>query len=319
VTAYPGSHRVLVCWTVVPGATSYRILRSTRAGSGYIPIAAGIVAPVAGSGPGRAAFTDNTPANGKTCYYRIQSVNPQGQSVSAQSAGATPEAGFPSGAPGTPVALTVTRAQHHRIVLVWKSSPAAAFYRVWRSTLHSDGLGGFYPVGTVLLDDAVMGGSYTDGTPTDGRVYRYFVEAVSAGGTSAPSDAVTAEPLPPPPASAPGSLAARWTRTRNGRAITLSWTPSPGATGYVIYRSIGPGASFQWPSNFLTALVETVYTDQGNTDRGTKRKGLDSGKDYSYRVTAVNAGGISPPATVHVPADPPSRQGAGEATHQAVR
>jgi hypothetical protein len=50
------------------------------------------------------------------------------------------------------------------------------------------------------------------------------------------------------------------------------------------------------------ALVETTYTDQGNTEKNAKVKGLDNTSDYSYQVTAVNAGGISPPTTVHVAA-----------------
>ena len=152
------------------------------------------------------------------------------------------------------------------------------------------------------MDDATTGTSYTDSSPTDGQVYSYSVEATSAGGTSGPSAAATAEPLPAPPASAPESVAVHWTKTRNGNAITLNWLPVPGATGYVLYRSTGAVPSFKWPANFLTALVETTYTDKGSTEKGAARKGLDSTSDYSYQVTAVNAAGISPSATVHVPA-----------------
>jgi len=31
-------------------------------------------------------------------------------------------------------------------------------------------------------------------------------------------------------------------------------------------------------------------------------KGLNASSDYDYQVTAVNAGGISPPTTVHITA-----------------
>ena len=79
-----------------------------------------------------------------------------------------------------------------------------------------------------------------------------------------------------------------------------------GATGYVIYRSTSPDPSFAWPEDFLTALVETTYFDRGNTDKNAKEKGLNTGMDYYYQVTAVNAGGISPSATVHVA--PPTRK-----------
>ena len=91
-------------------------------------------------------------------------------------------------------------------------------------------------------------------------------------------------------------------KTRNGSAITLHWSPVPGAVGYVIYRASGTDASFSWPRNFLTTLVETTYTDQGDTEKNAKIKGLESSTAYSYQVTAVNAGGVSPPASVRVPA-----------------
>ena len=75
-----------------------------------------------------------------------------------------------------------------------------------------------------------------------------------------------------------------------------------GATGYVIYRSTGSDRSFKWPENFLTVLVETTYIDKGNTEKGAAIKGLDNTRDYFYQVTAVNAAGVSSPATVRVAA-----------------
>ena len=76
----------------------------------------------------------------------------------------------------------------------------------------------------------------------------------------------------------------------------------PGATGYVIYRSLKSDKSFAWPADFLTALVETTYFDKGDTDKNAKVKGLNASSDYYYQVTAVNAGGISPSTTIHVAA-----------------
>jgi hypothetical protein len=99
----------------------------------------------------------------------------------------------------------------------------------------------------------------------------------------------------------PTVLSGNWEKTKNGNAIALRWSPVPGAAGYVIYRTTGANPAFAWPSDFLTALVETTYTDQGVTDKNAKVKGLDATSDYSYRVTAVNAGGISPSSTVLIP------------------
>lgn len=303
VTTYGGNNRVLVCWPVVPGATRYNLLRSTTPGGRYVPIAAGMIGPVSGGGRSRAAYTDAAAANGTDYYYKVQSVNPTGHSPpSSPSPGATPSPGRSSGAPPAPTGLTVTGSGHHQVALRWTASPGADYYSVRRTTLHADGVGGAYPLRSIVLDDATTGTNYTDSSPTDGQVYRYYVEATSAGGTSGPSAVVTAQPLPAPPASAPEALTAHWTKIRNGNAVTLSWSPVLGATGYVLYRSTGADPSFQWPENFLTALVETTYTDKGSTGKGAAVKGLDNTLDYAYQVTAVNAAGISPSATVHVAA-----------------
>ncbi len=303
VAAYAGNNRVLVCWPAVPGATSYTILRSSAAGAGPVPIVTGYVGPVCGSGPGMVTYTDATAINGTEYRYAVQSVNPTGQSVaSTPSAGATPLPSFSSNVPPAPEGLHVTRLGHHLVALDWTSSPGANSYTVRRTTLHSDGVGGTYPVGTVILDDAITDTHYTDRSPTDGRMYSYQVEATSAAGTSEPSVAAVARPLPDAPASAPQGLAGHWIKTRNGNAITLNWSPVPGAIGYVIYRATGAKPSFKWPENFLTVLVETTYTDKGSTEKKAAMKGLDDAMDYSYQVTAVNAAGISPPTSVRVTA-----------------
>ena len=304
VTAYAGPHRVLVCWPVVPGATGYALRRATTPGGRGVLLAAGLAGPVSGDGLSRATYTDATAAPGTAYYYAVRSVNPTGRSVfSPPSAGVTPRPGRAGGAPPAPAGLRVTRSGSHQVALRWAASPGADFYRVRRATMQADGAGGAYPLRTIILEDAATGPGYTDRSPTDGRVYRYDVEATGVGGTSGPSAAVTARPLPAPPASAPASLTARWTKIRGGRAITLSWSPVPGATGYVLYRSTAAAPSFRWPADFLTALVETTYVDKGAAGKGAARIGLDDARTYAYRVTAVNAAGPSPSATASVPSD----------------
>jgi rhamnogalacturonan endolyase len=311
VTAYAGNDRVLVCWPLVPGATSYNVLRRTTATPGveYVPVATEIIGPVSGSGPSRASYTDTSAANGTDYAYVVQSVNPLGRSVSSSPAvGATPYPALSSTPPLAPRGLTVTNSRHHQVALRWIESPGANFYSVWRTTVQDDGAGQGNRLRTILLDDAVTGTSFTDTSPTDGRTYGYRVEASNAAGTSdspaaPPSRAATTvfvRPLPAPPATAPESLVAHWTKTRNGNAITLKWSPVPGAIGYVIYRTTGSDKTFVWPANFLTALVETTYVDQGSTEKNAPVKGLDNSVDYSYQVTAVNAAGISPAAMVRV-------------------
>jgi fibronectin type 3 domain-containing protein len=304
VIAYPGNNRNLVTWPVVPGVDGYKVLRSNLGQTGYEVIASDKPGPVCGSGPGIVEYVDATAANGTQYQYVVQSVNSHGASGnSAPSAGVTPSAKLPATPPPVPTGLKVVRSGHHEVALSWDPATGANFYRVYRTTLYKDGVGGTYPLWTILLDDAVTGTNFTDRSPTDGKIYRYHVEATSAGGTSGPSAQVTAVPLPAAPASAPESLKGGWIKTRQGNAVALEWSAVPGATGYVIYRSTKADGVFRWPEDFLTTVGSTIYVDQDEKKPPKDpNKALSPARDYDYRVSAVNAAGISPPATVRVKA-----------------
>ncbi len=295
VTVYAGNNSNLVTWPVAPGATGYNILRSTVSGSGYVSLPGEQLAPVSGSDTSIATYTDTTAINGTSYYYVVQSYNPTGTSaVSPESAVALPSAGFAASAPPAPTGLTVTSSGHHSVALSWDAAPGADYYSVSRATLYSNGNGGANTLRTIVLNDATAATTFTDTTPTDGKTYGYAVQAISAAGASGPSAAVMAEPLPPPPAAAPGGLTG--TALSGNTSVSLSWSPVPGATGYVIYRSTQYGGPFTFPANFVTALLETSYADAG----------LATNHTYYYQVTAVNVGGISAPASTAVSAGTPS-------------
>ncbi len=118
VTAYAGNNRVLVCWPLVPGATSYNLLRSTSRDGEYAPVTRGLVAPVCGSGPSVAQYVDATAANGSEYFYKVQSVNPAGLSeLSPPSAAAKPTTLQAGDVPPAPADLKVTESGHHRVAL----------------------------------------------------------------------------------------------------------------------------------------------------------------------------------------------------------
>ena len=288
MTVYPGNNCNLICWPVTPGATSYNLLRSTTPSGNYAPLTNGVVGPVCGSGTNNAVYTDATAVNGLTYYYVIQSVNPGGTSTnSLPSAAASPTASIASTASIAPDGLAVTSSGHQNVTLGWNASPGANFYSVWRSTLVNTGGGSTNTLGTIILNNAVTGTSYTDTSPTDGSTYGYFVTATSAGGTSGNSLPVVAVPLPAPPAAAPGTLTASFEDSTN---ITLDWSPVAGAVGYIITRSTSPTGPFA----YLMSVTETTYLDTG----------LNPANTYYYQVSAVNGAGFSANAVVSATAAP---------------
>jgi hypothetical protein len=85
VTATPGNAQVTLSWNASPGATSYKVRRSTTSGGGYADVA------TVTSGT---SYLDPGLANGTTYYYVIAAVNSNG-SVGLNSAqvSATPPGG----------------------------------------------------------------------------------------------------------------------------------------------------------------------------------------------------------------------------------
>ena len=282
VAVWPGNNCNLLSWPAAPGATSYNILRSTISGSGYAVIAGKVIGPVCGSGTNNATYLDTNAFNGTTCYYVLQSVNPDGASAnSPQSPGATPSASLPAAAPPAPTGLAAT-VGHTNVSLTWTASSGANYYSVWRSTLVNTGGGASNALSTNILNNANTTTAYIDTTPTDGSTYSYFVTAANAAGVSPGSVAAIATPVPPPPATAPSGLTLATTETTTNQQPTLSWSPVPGAVGYVIYRSTNPAGPFTFADGYVMSLSETQYTDA-----------IPLGTTYYYVVVAMNAGGVS--------------------------
>jgi autotransporter-associated beta strand protein len=285
--AYAGNNCSLVCWRPVPGAMSYNLLRSTTSGSNYVSLATGITGPVSGSGWNNATFLDTNTVNGTAYYYVVRSVNPAGTSTNSNEATATPSGSVSTSAPAAPTGLSIGSAVHQSVTLNWSTSAGANFYTVYRSTLINNGGGASNTLSTIVLANNVTSTTYTDTTPTDGSIYSYAVAANSAGGTSSYSVPAAAVPLPTPPASAPSSLTGHFSTTN----IVLNWSGVSGAVGYIISRATSVGG----PYTFLMSVTELNYTD----------KGINTNTTYFYQVVAMNAAGVSSPASVTVFAVPP--------------
>jgi autotransporter-associated beta strand protein len=294
VAAYAGNNCNLISWPVTPGATSYNILSTATSGSNYTAVASNVIGPVCGSGTNNATYLDTNAVNGATYYYVVQSVNPTGTSTnSAESPGAVPSSGVSTNPPAAPTGLSAT-VGHSTATLTWSGSPGANYYTIQRSTL-VDTLGGASnTLGTITLNNAITGTTYTDTSPNDGSIYSYFVTATAAGGTSSNSIPVVAVPIPPAPANPPSGITVTAGAGQTNNVI--SWSAVPGAVGYILERATSPGGPF----TYVMSITETTYTDTG----------LSGSSAYYYSVAAVNAGGITNSTVIAGPPGIPATLGA---------
>jgi hypothetical protein len=119
---------------------------------------------------------------------------------------------------------------------------------------------------------------------------QFLENAGVAAGTTIAGSEPTPEPTPtttettptPPPASAPATPT-NPTVTASTEAISISWGPSTGASGYHLYRT-GP-----WPS---WVPVGSAWTTQTGTSAVNKSE-VVSGREYCFRVSAYNSSGTS--------------------------
>jgi fibronectin type 3 domain-containing protein len=170
-------------WTVVPGAVSYNLYRSTTAGGeGDVPIAQGF----------GTVFEDDTIERGVTSFYRVAAVSATGEGTLSNEI-SVPFAAAPL---APPLALTATVASGH-IELEWTASPGAASYNVFRAT---DG------ANFTLLQSNVAQTHFTDTALSPATAYTYRVAAVTPAGVGPPSVTATASLPDFAPAVAPGTV-----------------------------------------------------------------------------------------------------------------
>jgi fibronectin type 3 domain-containing protein len=102
--------------------------------------------------------------------------------------------------------------------------------------------------------------------------YAYRVIAINAAGESAPSSTIAAATRPLAPAGVTAT-------TASSTQIDVTWSASVGANSYRIERSANGGASW----SIAGTAAALTFSDVG----------LAASTTYSYRVTAVGAGGDS--------------------------
>ena len=112
-----------------------------------------------------------------------------------------------------------------------------------------------------LSDPAAGDTSASDTTIASGRLYQYRIRSITGSGVSGWTDSAVISTSPgvpvkvlARPGSAPGA-------NDCATAITLSWDPVPGATGYVVRRSLSDGTGEQ--DFVITDADVTSFIDTG--------------------------------------------------------
>ena len=175
-----------------------------------------------------------------------------------------------------PTRLWAAQTAIGQITLVWKLAPGATGYVLYR-----DAGAGEVEEGQVKL--ATLGANVSRYVyivrAAPKQVQQFRLEATDASGRTSPKVAfnpvtlvTTSVPATPPPSvtakeSSPG-------------VITVTWTPSPGATAYVVGRVAGTGGL---ASLCAICPTEPTYVDSGVTN-GTR---------YQYSVAAITPTAVS--------------------------
>lgn len=226
------------------------------------------------------SYVDSAVSNGTTYWYEVAAVNEIGTGAHSNERSATPI--LPPSAPtllGAPADQTA--------VLSWTAptqdggSPLTG-YRVYRRV----GSGSEALLASTVASET----TYVDLGLTNGTSYTYRVVATNAAGEGTYSNPVTIVPAGSATApTAPQNLSAA-KATKGADAIDLSWS-APASDGgspvaiYVVYRR-GPGETTF--SAIATNLPASTTTFRDST--------VAKRTSYTYRVTAWNGYGESPPS-----------------------
>ncbi|NWF85424.1 MAG: NPCBM/NEW2 domain-containing protein, partial [Bryobacteraceae bacterium] len=241
LTAAGGDGLVKLKWNASANTVSYSVWRSTEPNDATPQtIETNLLTT---------SYVDDGARNGVKYYYRVVGVNPNGKGAPSNEASATPMAPLPA-PPASPANLTA-KPGNAEVLLAWQASQGAASYTLYR---------GLSSTTLAAVASSLKGTTYTDSKLTNGTTYFYHVVAVNAGGSSKPSNQVSAKPVAPELPPAPTGL----TATGGTGQITLNWTGVSSALSYNIYR--GTAANGQGASPIASGVKATTFIDKGLTN-----------------------------------------------------
>jgi fibronectin type 3 domain-containing protein len=271
-TATPGTLQATVAWSASTFATGYNVKRSATTGAGYTTLG-GVPTVAATPNP---SYLDKGLTGGIPYYYVVSAIN---TIATCESANSAEVAATPVGLCTPPAAPTVTATPGNGTVqLVWAQVAGAVSYSIARSSTSGTGYA------TIAQVSVATTTTYTDSNVANGTTYYYVLTASNGTCSSVNSAEVSAAPACTAPAS-PAGLAA----TPGDNSVVLTWTASPGAVSYSIYRKLTSDPTYK----LVNSTSTTTFTDTA----------VANGTAYSYVVTASN-GSCSSANSTEAPVTP---------------
>ena len=232
--------------------------------------------PVPGSSATTTTYRVSSLTNGTAYRFRVRAVNAIGDGAeSDQSAEVTP-----SDTPAKPTGLTVSGGDT-TVTLTWTSGgDGGATITKWRYRKEVDGTWetGWTDVPSSDADTR----SYTVTNLTNGKTYKFKVQAKNARGFGPESDesaAVTPSSATPP--AKPTGL----TGTGGNRTVALSWTAGSDGGSPITSWKYTKKVDNAWDADW------TTIPSSGATTTSYTVSSLTNGKAYTFKVRAVNARG----------------------------
>ena len=257
--ADPNQPTITVSWNRTPAAQSYDLVETRVDNNATSTV--GVSDPPSGSSV-QAVRSGLQPGTQYT--YTVAARNAAGASAPAGGASATTAGLQP------PANLKVTSTTATSITLGWSAVTSAAAYLVLR---------GGSPGTEIQIAQDVASPSYVDASVSPGSSYSYLVAAQKSVGDTTHLGGKSQLSVTLPPATPQQFKLAGVTSS----SVSLSWSPSAGATAYVL--GVGTAAGAESPLPDIPDTGSTISTTVPN---------LQPGVAYYLNVLAKNGGGSSP-------------------------
>lgn len=252
------SSAITLTWPNVNSESGYKLERGSSAAGPWTQIAT----------PAADATTyQNTGLTQSTTYYfRIRSTNAIGDSGYSEVVAATTLLAPPA----TPSIFYVASSYYYQVGLAWTDVSFEDTYVLERSPTSSG-------TWTVLATLAANTTSFNDTSVAASTLYYYRIKAVNSAGASSYYTISNTTPAPTPPSTPSISMV----RVVSASQLQISWGNVPNETGYIIERRTDDPLSWQQVGTVIADV--TVFNDTT----------VSTGMQYWYRITSVNAVGLS--------------------------